>query len=860
MQILSRNEASDRSGNIELSSVDVTVDVSGAPELAREDYPVTSRLALTTAVPRLFIDVAGRVDAVRIDGEDRAFTAEEDRVWIDGVPTGAPVEIEVDARCRYSRTGEGLHRYQDPEDGLVYLYTQFEPNDAHRAWPCIDQPDVKPRWTFHVTAPAGWVVSSNGPLDASEELPGAPDSVRHDFGTTPPLSSYITALVAGPWAVVDGGHWQGGAADGGHADLRLRLMCRKALEPFIDSDDILEVTRAGLDFYHARYGTTYPWGAYDQVFVPEYNLGAMENPGCVTFNETYLSRTAPTLSERQRRANTILHEMCHMWFGDLVTPAWWDDLWLKESFAENQGATAAAAATRYRGEWASFAVNRKAWAYEQDQMPTTHPIAADIPDVAAAKTNFDGITYAKGAAVLKQLVAWVGEDAFYAGARRYFQDHAFGATRLGDLLAALEAASGRSLEQWKGAWLETTGPSVLSASWSTGPFGEVTDFTLHQSGGASGGVLRPHRLVVSTWKFGGGRLEATHSFDVRIEGESAPIDPEGALAHPGGAAEVDMVVVNDQDLTYAVSRLDPHSTDVALAYAGTCPEAITRAVVWAALWNALRDGLVDPRRFVQSALVAVESEAEPAVRDRLLALAHSAIRDYLPGGARQGLRELLSAATIRYARETGDADAARAFTRAFITEFEAYGPGAFTELVRGYAAGDDIDLAWRARCALAARGLVDADGITAWRDADGSGEAQRHAARALASLPDAGSRAAAWESVFSGALSNDILSATLAGLAASSWEGDAGTGAAIDRMEEFWQSHTIGMSLRYVRGVLAVGLDIDRPGTVAQTLDALRAWLDSHEGAPAQLRRVVVEHCDSYERSRRVQEAWKEDR
>ena len=359
MQILSRNEASDRSGNIELSSVDVTVDVSGAPELAREDYPVTSRLALTTAAPRLFIDVAGRVDAVRIDGEDRAFTAEEDRVWIDGVPTGAPVEIEVDARCRYSRTGEGLHRYQDPEDGLVYLYTQFEPNDAHRAWPCIDQPDVKPRWTFHVTAPVGWVVSSNGPLDASEELPGAPDSVRHDFGTTPPLSSYITALVAGPWAVVDGGHWQGGAADGGHADLRLRLMCRKALEPFIDSDDILEVTRAGLDFYHARYGTTYPWGTYDQVFVPEYNLGAMENPGCVTFNETYLSRTAPTLSERQRRANTILHEMCHMWFGDLVTPAWWDDLWLKESFAENQGATAAAAATRYRGEWASFAVDRQ---------------------------------------------------------------------------------------------------------------------------------------------------------------------------------------------------------------------------------------------------------------------------------------------------------------------------------------------------------------------------------------------------------------------------------------------------------------------------------------------------------------------
>ena len=650
MQILSRNEASDRSGNIELSSVDVTVDVSGAPELAREDYPVTSRLALTTASPRLFIDVVGRVDAVRIDGEDRAFTAEEDRVWIDGVPTGAPVEIEVDARCRYSRTGEGLHRYQDPEDGLVYLYTQFEPNDAHRAWPCIDQPDVKPEWTFHVIAPREWVVSSNGVEVSCEPIQG--EALRHDFSATRPLSSYITAIVAGPWAIIDGGTWSGGASDGGHAQLALRLLCRRTLARYLDSDDVFEVTRAGLDFFHERYGVTFPWGSYDQVYVPEYNLGAMENPGCITFNESYISRSTPTFTERQRRANTTLHEMCHMWFGDLATPAWWDDLWLKESFAENQGASAIATATRYAGEWANFAMNRKIWAYAQDQMPTTHPIAADIPDVAAAKTNFDGITYAKGAAVLKQLVAWVGEDAFYEGTRRYFAAHQFGATRLGDLFQALEEASGQKLESWKETWLETSGPSTLYATWSIDAVGAMSEFTLHQGTDSCAGVLRPHRVNVSTWRVAGGALERTHVFDVRIEAESAPIDPDGVLAVPGGVALADLVVINDDDLTYAISRLDEHSTDVALAYIATIDSALTRAVVWASLWNAVRDAELDPRRFITAALGAVGAEREPAIRDRLLLFVSEALSSFLPGSARASVHDEVAATLMRLSTES----------------------------------------------------------------------------------------------------------------------------------------------------------------------------------------------------------------
>ena len=857
MQILTRNEATHRAATLEVSSIDVTVDVSGAADPSQETFPVTSVLSLTAREERTFIDIAGQVCAVLLNGAEHPFEDDEDRVWVSGLPVGESLTLEVRALARYSRSGEGLHRYTDPEDGEVYLYTQFEPNDAHRAWPCIDQPDVKPEWTFHVIAPPSWVVFSNGVEVGA--APAGNDAVRHDFSATPPLSSYITAVVAGPWAVIDGGTWSGGASDGGHVELPLRLACRRTLARYLDADDVVEVTRAGLDFFHERYGVTFPWGSYDQIYVPEYNLGAMENPGCITFNESYISRSTPTFTERQRRANTTLHEMCHMWFGDLATPAWWDDLWLKESFAENQGASAIATSTQYTGEWANFAMNRKIWAYTQDQMPTTHPIAADIPDVAAAKTNFDGITYAKGAAVLKQLVAWVGEDAFYDGARRYFDKHRFAATSLADLLEALEAASHQELGSWKSAWLETSGPSTLSASWRTDSVGAIFDFTLHQGAEACGGVLRPHRVTVSTWRAASGALERTHVFDVRIDGESAPIDPDGVLALPGGAAFVDLVVINDDDLTYAISRLDERSTDVALAYVGTIGAPITRAVVWASLWNAVRDGLLDPRRFIVAVLNAVPAETEPAIRDRLLLFVSEALSSFLPGAARAEAHDQVLATTIRLAKDADDADAWRAYTRAFIAEFAARGGDEYEAAVRAFAASDNPDIAWRARRALAARGLVDEETILAWRDADGSGEAARMSVEALASIPDEAARARAWESVWSDALSNDYLSATLAGLQSSTWEGERGIGEAVARMRGYWESHTIGMSLRYVSGVLDLGVDIDREGSVEASVSLLRSWLGSNEDAPAQLRRIVVEHLDDFERRERVQRRWQGD-
>lgn len=857
MQILTRNEAAHRAGILDVLAIDVTVDLSGAQDSSQATYPVTSILTLTSCEERTFIDIVGQVSDVFLNGVEHPFEHDEDRVWVAGLPVGETITLEVRALAYYSRSGEGLHRYTDPEDAEVYLYTQFEPNDAHRAWPCIDQPDVKPAWTFHVIAPSSWVVFSNGVEVACEEA-GA-GAARHDFSTTPPLSSYITALVAGPWAVIDGGTWSGGACDGEHVELPLRLACRRTLARYLDSDDVFEVTRAGLDFFHERYGVTFPWGSYDQIYVPEYNLGAMENPGCITFNESYISRSTPTFSERQRRANTTLHEMCHMWFGDLATPAWWDDLWLKESFAENQGASAIATSTKYTGEWANFAMNRKIWAYTQDQMPTTHPIAADIPDVAAAKTNFDGITYAKGAAVLKQLVAWVGENTFYEGARRYFDKHRFGATTLSDLLEALQAASRQELDSWKHAWLETSGPSTLSASWVTDPVGAITEFTLHQSGEACDAVLRPHRVTVSTWRAAGGTLERTHAFDVRIDGESTPIDPQGVLAIPGGAASVDLVVVNDDDLTYAISRLDERSTDVALTYVGTIEIPITRAVVWASLWNAVRDGLLDPRRFIVAVLGAVPAETEPAVRDRLLLFVSEALSAFLPGRHRTEVHDQVLATTARLARETTDQDAWRSYMRACIAEFAARGGEEFASTVAGLASSDNPDIAWRARRALAARGLTNEEAIIAWRDADGSGEAARMSVEALASLPEESARAKAWASVRSDTLSNDYLSATLAGLQSSSWEGNSGIDDALAHMRTYWESHTIGMSLRYVSGVLNLSVDIDREGSVEASVGALHSWLDANEDAPTQLRRIVVEHLDDFQRRERVQRRWEHD-
>lgn len=418
------------------------------------------------------------MDAVTLNGTalDPAAVFDGTRVALDSLAEGENVLV-VDARCAYSRTGEGMHRFVDPEDGEVYLYTQYEPADARRVFANFEQPDLKAPYRFRVTAPEGWRVWSNG---AEESHEGG----EWRFAETKPISTYITTVVAGPYHYVTD-HYSRTFEDGSTLEIPLGAMCRKGLARHFDADDVFLITKQGLDFFHDHFDYPYPFGKYDQAFVPEYNLGAMENPGLVTFREEYIYRGKVTTASYERRANVILHEMAHMWFGDLVTMSWWDDLWLKESFADFMGSFSMVEATRFTNGWITFANNRKAWAYRADQLPSTHPVTADIRDLEDAKLNFDGITYAKGASVLKQLVAYVGRDAFLEGARRYFKQHAYGNTRLGDLLSVLADTSGRDMTAWSRAWLQTAGVNSLTPVLSYDSEGRIAELAVVQEAAAS---------------------------------------------------------------------------------------------------------------------------------------------------------------------------------------------------------------------------------------------------------------------------------------------------------------------------------------------------------------------------------------
>ncbi|HWV49924.1 MAG TPA: aminopeptidase N, partial [Microbacterium sp.] len=565
---LNRQETAARSANIAVRSIRVELDLTKAPDTTRTGFPSTTTLVFDATTESTWLDFIGEsVDALIVNGVEQPVDHDGARIRVTGL--AASNEVTVRATGAYSRSGEGLHRFVDPVDGATYLYTQYEPADSRRVMACFEQPDMKASYTFVIHAPEGWQVLSNQAPASTH----ADDRVQTvEFAPTLPISSYITAVAAGPYHRVDGSWRRGDQV------VDLGILCRASLAEHLEADEIMTITQQGLDFFTDAFAYPYPWGKYDQIFVPEYNLGAMENPGLVTFTEAYIPRGAATDAQRAGRANTILHEMAHMWFGDLVTMRWWDDLWLKESFADYMGSHASAAATRFTDAWVSFANRRKAWAYQQDQLPTTHPIVADIPDLEAAKLNFDGITYAKGASVLKQLVAFVGEDAFFEGARRYFAAHAFGSTTLEDLLVELEAVSGRDVRAWSRAWLETTGVSTLALE---------TD--------ASGKRMlvqtdpRPHRLRVGLYDLVEGRIVHREKVEIDIADARTPIE----------LPDADLVLINDDDLTYAKVRLDERSLVTVTAALSTMKDALARGLVWSALWNATRDGELPAARYLE---------------------------------------------------------------------------------------------------------------------------------------------------------------------------------------------------------------------------------------------------------------------
>ena len=633
-------------------------------------------------------------------------------------------ELRVEATCAYSHSGEGLHRFVDPADGRPYLYTQFEVPDARRVFTTFEQPDLKATFEFHVTAPSGWQVVSNSPTPEPENVRDGVD-VWH-FAPTERMSTYITALVAGEYHVVRDVH------RGEFDDIQLGLFCRQSLVEHLDADDIFGITKQGFAFFEHAFEMAYPFGKYDQLFVPEYNMGAMENAGCVTFRDELLFRSRQTVSAYEQRANTILHEMAHMWFGDLVTMRWWDDLWLNESFAEFAAHHSSVEATRFTEAWTGFTNNRKNWAYRQDQLPSTHPIAADNYDLHAVEANFDGITYAKGASALKQLVAWVGEKDFFAGLRAYFTKHAFSNTELTDLLAELEEASGRDLGEWAQEWLQTSGVNTLQARFETDEEGIFTSFSVEQTAIDAFPTLRRHRIGIGLYNQVEGRLVRTERFETDVRGASTPI-PE-LLDH----RQPDLVLLNDDDLTYAKIRLDERSFATLLESIATFDDSLPRALCWGAAWDMTRDAELSSTDFVALVLAGVGTETDLTAVASLLRQGQSAVNLFTSDAARAELAERWESG-LRALVEDAEpgSDHQLALVRAYATA--ASGPGYVREILGGALEGlsVDTDLRWTLVSALARLGDADAEEIASELESDNTISGQESAAAALAIRPTA---------------------------------------------------------------------------------------------------------------------------
>ncbi|KJL28120.1 aminopeptidase N [Microbacterium oxydans] len=814
---LTREETAARSAAITARSIRVELDLTGAPEQARIGFATTTTLDFDASTTHTWLDFIGdSVRSVTVNGEPQDVRYDGARIRLTGLEASNTVVVE--AIGTYSRSGEGLHRFHDPADGETYLYTQYEPADSRRVMACFEQPDIKAAYTFVVHAPAEWEVLSNQAPVHTDRGVGVQ---RVEFAPTLPVSSYITAVAAGPYTRVDG-EW---TRD--EQRIALGVFARRSLAQHLESDEILDITRQGLDFFTDAFAYPYPWGKYDQIFVPEYNLGAMENPGLVTFTEAYLSRGAATDAQRAARANTILHEMAHMWFGDLVTMRWWDDLWLKESFADYMGAHASAAATRFTDAWVKFAASRKAWAYQQDQLPTTHPIVADITDLEAAKLNFDGITYAKGASVLKQLVAFVGEDAFFEGARRYFAANAFGNTTLDDLLTQLSAVSGRDMRDWSAAWLETTGMSTL---W------------LEAAGDGGGQVLvqtdaRPHRLRIGMYDWVGDRLVRREQVALDIAEERTAVE----------LADAPLVLLNDDDLTYAKARLDERSLVTVEASLSAIDDALARALVWSSLWNATRDGELDPVRYL--AVVRAHAPHEPNIGllTGVLANAAYAVRHFVDDARRSDeLRAWTEASWSALQGAAAGSDAQLSWARAFAAASAADDVRAadVRALWEGRAPEGltvDPDLRWQLLTALVTTGHAGADEIAAELARDDTGTGRTAARRASASRPEADVRRAAWEAAWTDlSLSNDHLDAEIAGFRAGGRRDliERFDAEYFDRIGAVWGTRSIELAKRLVIGLF--------PAT--DSTDRVDAWLAENEDAPAALRRIVIEQRDHLER------------
>ncbi|WP_148574287.1 aminopeptidase N [Nocardioides caldifontis] len=845
---LTREEAQTRAALLDVESYTVDLDLTTGDTT----FASTTVLRFTCREPgaSTFADlVDATVHEVVLNGTalDPADVYADSRIRLDGLEGSN--ELRVVADCTYSRSGEGLHRFVDPADDRVYLYTQFEVPDARRVYTTFEQPDLKSVFTFTVTAPEGWTVVSNAPTPEPEPLGDGRAVWR--FPTTDRMSTYITALVAGEYHAVYDDY------EGPTGKIRLGHLCRQSVVPFLDVDELLEVTRQGFAFFESAFDYPYPFSVgegevrkYDQAYVPEYNMGAMENAGCVTYRDEYLPRSRQTHAFYEQRANTVLHEMAHMWFGDLVTMRWWDDLWLNESFAEWASHHAMTRATKYVDAWTGFANARKNWAYRQDQLPSTHPIAADNVDLEAVEVNFDGITYAKGASTLKQLVAWVGEEEFLEGLRSYFKKHAFGNSEFSDLLSALEAASGRDLASWAEEWLQTSGVNTLEPVFEVGEDGRFTSFAIRQGAHPDFPTLRRHRVAVGLYDRVDGRLVRRGAHETDIHGELTTVDELVGVTRPH------LLLLNDGDLTYAKIRLDEESLDVLVSSIDTLEDSLARALCWGAAWDMTRDAEMTATDFAALVLRGIGTESDLTAVQALLRYAKQAIDTYSAPANRpalqaqweEGLSGLVDAATP-------GSDHQLALVRAFATA--ARSDAALDRVTGWYHGGApleglevDTDLRWALLTALAAHGRADEAAVLAELERDNTISGHERAAAARTVMPTAEAKEHAWQATVVRTDTPNETQRQIAGAFQVTGQ-DELLEPYVDRYleaaETVWETHGV------FKGGMVLQLLFPRALATRETLERVQGWLRTANANPAALR-YVREGAADLERALAAQE------
>jgi aminopeptidase N len=830
---LTRDEARERARLVHDVHYEVTLDLTGIDGFRSE---TVVRFRCRTPGASTFLDLTARdVEAMALNGSPLEASAYAgNRVHLDGLREEN--EVRVVATCAYHRTELGMHRFEDPQDGKVYLHTDFEPFDGHRVFACFDQPDIKGTFVWSVIGEPGWEVAANSrAVGPPAEQDGR---LRWTFEPTPPIPTYISCVCAGPWHVVRDRH----------RDIDLGLYCRQSLAQFLDPDELFEITKQGFGFFETAYAYPFPFGTkYDQVFVPESNSGAMENAAIVTFNDLYVFRSRVTDAARERRAETILHEMAHMWFGDLVTMRWWDDLWLNESFASYMAVLSQSAATRWTEAWTTFADTEKTWAYRQDQLPTTHPIVADIRDVNSIHLNFDGITYAKGASVLRQLVAWVGDDQFMEGMRGYHKRHEYGNAELADFLANLEDASGRDLRAWSKEWLEAAGVNTLRARFETDGTA-FTSFAVQQEAPEAWPTLRSHRIRVGLYDSDPGRLVRRKQVELDVVGERTEV-PELV-----GEPVPDLLLVNDGDLTFAKIRLDERSLSTAIERLGDLDDSLARTLCWTACWDMTRDAEMRARDYVRLVVRNIDGERKIGVVQSLLAQASSALNVYGdPTNRDPAGQELAEAALDRLRAAEGGSDWQLVWARWFIGNARST---EHLDLIRGLLDGSttfdglvvDTDLRWHIVGSLASQGAIDDEAIEAEHRRDPTDKGERHAAAARAARPAEAAKAEAWRMILEDtsqplALIEEIMAGfhqfgqeeLLAPYAAKFFEALPGV----------WSTRDLPEALEFGRRMyphLIIGQD-----TVKRTDGYL-----SRDGIPGPMRRLLLEGKDGVLRAMRA--------